>query len=124
MQSAPVGITRLGEQIVVWRNKDGQVQALLYRGASVDGLNLGDRIASRYHGEVAGNGEVKDVPAVANVRWSLLERAAIRCRRRTVPSSCGLASPPIASHELTFPDELAADTEHFSNLSVTAASEM
>ena len=28
VQSAPVGITRLGEQIVVWRNKDGQVQAL------------------------------------------------------------------------------------------------
>ena len=26
VQSAPVGITRLGEQIVVWRNKDG-VQA-------------------------------------------------------------------------------------------------
>ncbi len=24
VQSAPVGITRLGEQIVVWRNKDGQ----------------------------------------------------------------------------------------------------
>lgn len=23
VQSAPVGITRLGEQIVVWRNKDG-----------------------------------------------------------------------------------------------------
>ncbi len=27
VQSAPVGITRLGEQIVVWRNKDGRVQA-------------------------------------------------------------------------------------------------
>lgn len=42
VQSAPVGITRLGEQIVVWRNKDGQVQALEdrcpHRGAPVDGL--------------------------------------------------------------------------------------
>ena len=32
MQSAPVGITRLGEQIVVWRNKDGELQALEDRG--------------------------------------------------------------------------------------------
>ena len=70
VQSAPVGITRLGEQIVVWRNKDGQVQALEdrcpHRGARLSmGWNLGDRIACWYHGvEVAGNGEVKDVPAV------------------------------------------------------------
>src|SRR5690606_32240839 len=50
VQSAPVGITRLGEQIVVWRNKDGQVQALEdrcpHRGARLSmGWNLGDRIA-------------------------------------------------------------------------------
>ncbi len=49
VQSAPVGITRLGEQIVVWRNKDGQVQALEdrcpHRGARLSmGWNLGDRI--------------------------------------------------------------------------------
>ena len=62
VQSAPVGITRLGEQIVVWRNKDGQVQALEdrcpHRGARLSmGWNLGDRIACWYHGvEVAGNG--------------------------------------------------------------------
>ena len=47
VQSAPVGITRLGEQIVVWRNKDGQVQALEdrcpHRGARLSmGWNLGD----------------------------------------------------------------------------------
>lgn len=45
VQSAPVGITRLGEQIVVWRNKDGQVQALEdrcpHRGARLSmGWNL------------------------------------------------------------------------------------
>ncbi|WP_417653360.1 Rieske 2Fe-2S domain-containing protein, partial [Escherichia coli] len=55
VQSAPVGITRLGEQIVVWRNKDGQVQALEdrcpHRGARLSmGWNLGDRIACWYHG--------------------------------------------------------------------------
>ncbi len=60
VQSAPVGITRLGEQIVVWRNNDGQVQALEdrcpHRGARLSmGWNLGDRIACWYHGvEVAG----------------------------------------------------------------------
>lgn len=65
VQSAPVGITRLGEQIVVWRNKDGQVQALEdrcpHRGARLSmGWNLGDRIACWYHGvEVAGNGEIE-----------------------------------------------------------------
>ncbi|MFR3706963.1 MAG: Rieske 2Fe-2S domain-containing protein [Enterobacter hormaechei] len=41
-----MGITRLGEQIVVWRNKDGQVQALEdrcpHRGARLSmGWNLG-----------------------------------------------------------------------------------
>ena len=104
VQSAPVGITRLGEQIVVWRNKDGQVQALEdrcpHRGARLSmGWNLGDRIACWYHGvEVAGNGEVKDVPAVDKCPLVGQQAcAAIRCRRRTVPSSCGLASPPISS---------------------------
>ncbi len=102
VQSAPVGITRLGEQIVVWRNKDGQVQALEdrcpHRGARLSmGWNLGDRIACWYHGvEVAGNGEVKDVPAVD--RWSASSAcAATTCRKRTGQSSCGSASPPTSS---------------------------
>lgn len=45
VQSTPVGITRLGEQIVIWRNRDGQVQALEdrcpHRGARLSmGWNL------------------------------------------------------------------------------------
>ena len=128
VQSAPVGITRLGEQIVVWRNKDGQVQALEdrcpHRGARLSmGWNLGDRIACWYHGvEVAGNGEVKDVPAVD------------RCP--LVGQQCVLSYSVHEAHgaiflwfgvtadqqpdELSFPEELA-DSEKYSNFLCTAA---
>ncbi len=66
----PVGITRLGENIVVWRDHDGQLHALEdrcpHRGARLSlGWNLGNRVASWYHGvEVNGKGMVEDVPAV------------------------------------------------------------
>lgn len=66
----PVGITALGENIVVWRDEKGQVQALEdrcpHRGARLSlGWNLGDRVACWYHGvEVQGDGTVADVPAV------------------------------------------------------------
>lgn len=72
VQNAPVGITRLGERIVVWRDGQGQVHALEdrcpHRGARLSlGWNLGDRVACWYHGvEVAGCGTVKTVPASAN----------------------------------------------------------
>ncbi len=68
----PIGITRLGENIAVWRDADGQIHALEdrcpHRGARLSlGWNLGDRLACRYHGvEVGGDGRVKDVPAVDN----------------------------------------------------------
>ena len=70
--NAPIGITRLGEQIVLWRGADGQVHALEdrcpHRGARLSlGWNLGDRIACWYHGiETDGSGTVKNVPASAN----------------------------------------------------------
>lgn len=69
---APVGITRLGENIVLWRDRDGQVHALEdrcpHRGARLSmGWNLGDRVACWYHGvEVNGSGTVDKVPAIAN----------------------------------------------------------
>jgi phenylpropionate dioxygenase-like ring-hydroxylating dioxygenase large terminal subunit len=68
----PVGITRLGENIVLWRDGDGQVHALAdrcpHRGARLSlGWNLGNRLACWYHGvQVTGNGEVAKVPAVSN----------------------------------------------------------
>lgn len=70
VQGAPVGITRLGENIVVWRDVDGRPHAVEdrcpHRGARLSmGWNLGDRLACWYHGvEVDGTGTVVDVPAV------------------------------------------------------------
>ena len=48
--NAPMGITRLGEQIALWRDHDGQVHAIEdrcpHRGARLSlGWNLGDRLA-------------------------------------------------------------------------------
>ena len=66
----PLGLTRLGEKVVLWRDKDGSVHCVEdrcpHRGARLSmGWNLGDRIACWYHGvEVGGDGVVKDVPAV------------------------------------------------------------
>lgn len=128
VQSAPVGITRLGEQIVVWRNKDGQVQALEdrcpHRGARLSmGWNLGDRIACWYHGvEVAGNGEVKDVPAVD--RCPLVGQQCVRSYSvHEAPGAIFLWFGVTADQqpdELSFPEELA-DSEKYSNFLCTAA---
>lgn len=128
VQSAPVGITRLGEQIVVWRNKDGQVQALEdrcpHRGARLSmGWNLGDRIACWYHGvEVAGNGEVKDVPAVD--RCPLVGQQCVRSY--SVQEAHGAiflwfgVTADQQPDELSFPEELA-NSDKFSHFLCTAA---
>ncbi len=69
---APIGITRLSQNIVVWRDNAGRLNALEdrcpHRGARLSmGWNLGDRVACWYHGvEVGGDGQVKSVPAVDN----------------------------------------------------------
>src|SRR5690242_10804584 len=61
---APLGLTRLSEKIVVWRDAAGEVHALEdrcpHRGARLSlGWNLGDRLSCWYHGvEVAGDGVV------------------------------------------------------------------
>ncbi|UMX66744.1 Rieske (2Fe-2S) protein [Klebsiella pneumoniae] len=118
VQSAPVGITRLGEQIVVWRNKDGGVRGPAedrcpHRGARLSmGWNLGDRIACWYHGvEVTGNGEVKDVPGGGS-RCPLVGVAVrallLACTKRTGQSSCGFGvTADQQPGELSFPEELA-----------------
>lgn len=68
----PIGITRLSENIVLWRASDGQVHALEdrcpHRGARLSlGWNLNDRIACWYHGiELDGEGVVQKVPAINN----------------------------------------------------------
>jgi len=72
VSGAPVGITRLSQNIVMWRDDDGVVHATEdrcpHRGARLSlGWNLGDRVACWYHGvEVDGTGTVTDVPAVTS----------------------------------------------------------
>ena len=78
----PLGVTRLGERIVVWRDREGTVHALEdrcpHRGARLSlGWNLGDRLACWYHGvEIDANGTVLDVPAVESC--PLTGRTAVR----------------------------------------------
>jgi phenylpropionate dioxygenase-like ring-hydroxylating dioxygenase large terminal subunit len=70
--AAPAGMTRLGEDIVVWRDAAGGVHAIEdrcpHRGARLSlGWNLGDRLACWYHGvESAADGTVARVPAQVN----------------------------------------------------------
>ncbi|MHA7880099.1 MAG: Rieske 2Fe-2S domain-containing protein [Saccharospirillum sp.] len=70
--SNPLGLTRLGENIVLWRDHEGVAHAVEdrcpHRGARLSkGWNLGDRLACWYHGvEVDHDGIVRDVPAIAN----------------------------------------------------------
>lgn len=70
LHDAPLGITRLGENLVLWRDKDGTIHAIEdrcpHRGARLSlGWNLGNRLACWYHGvEVKGDGTVAAVPAV------------------------------------------------------------
>lgn len=67
----PVGLTRLSQNIVLWRDGDGKVRALEdrcpHRGARLSlGWALGDRLACWYHGvEVQTDGVVARVPAQA-----------------------------------------------------------
>jgi phenylpropionate dioxygenase-like ring-hydroxylating dioxygenase large terminal subunit len=81
LQDTPVGITRLGEQIVLWRDPSGALHALEdrcpHRGARLSlGWNLGDRLACWYHGvEVDANGTVRRVPAVENCPFEGKQRA-------------------------------------------------
>jgi phenylpropionate dioxygenase-like ring-hydroxylating dioxygenase large terminal subunit len=70
VSNAPLGVTRLSENIVLWRDAQMKVHALEdrcpHRGARLSlGWNLGDRVACWYHGiEVNGRGIVEKVPAV------------------------------------------------------------
>ena len=70
VHSDPVGITRLSQKIVLWRDNKGAVHAIEdrcpHRGARLSlGWNLGDRLACWYHGiEMDGDGIVVNVPAM------------------------------------------------------------
>ncbi len=82
LHDAPLGITRLAEHLVLWRDKDGAVHALEdrcpHRGARLSlGWNLGSRVACWYHGvEVRGDGVIAAVPAVE--KSSLVGKCAVK----------------------------------------------
>lgn len=72
--SAPVGVTRLGKRIALWRDSEGAVHAVEdrcpHRGARLSqGWNVGARLACAYHGvEVDAHGIVARVPAIESSR--------------------------------------------------------
>jgi phenylpropionate dioxygenase-like ring-hydroxylating dioxygenase large terminal subunit len=80
LHGTPVGITRLSQNIVLWRDPAGGIRALEdrcpHRGARLSlGWNLGDRLACWYHGvQVTGDGVVADVPAVAQCQMKGMKR--------------------------------------------------
>ena len=122
----PLGVTRLGERIVIWRDREGAVHGLEdrcpHRGARLSlGWNLGDRLACWYHGvEVAEDGTVLDVPAIESC--PLVGRKAIRryhCRevRGAVFAWFGDALHEEPA-ELELPEQLA--NERFATLLCTA----
>jgi len=117
VRQAPVGLTRLGERIVVWRDSAGAVHALEdrcpHRGARLSlGWNLGDRLACSYHGvEVTAEGRVASVPAVHNS--GLEGRQCVRsypCFERygAIFAWFGDALHPEPA-PLTLPDELSSE---------------
>ena len=112
----PVGLIRLGERLVLWRDSAGTVQALEdrcpHRGASLAlGAVRGDCIACGYHGvQVAADGRVTSVPALN--RAGLEGRALVRSypiieHNQTIYAWFGLNSdaPPAP---LDLPGELSA----------------
>jgi phenylpropionate dioxygenase-like ring-hydroxylating dioxygenase large terminal subunit len=117
VQDAPVGITRLGENIAVWRDRDGSIHALEdrcpHRGARLSkGWNLGNRLACWYHGvETDATGTVVDVPAV--------ETSPLKGRRCVKSYPAKEAKGAIFLYfgdeahadpcELTFPEELTSE---------------
>lgn len=120
--SAPVGITRLTEKIVLWRDGQGQVHALEdrcpHRGARLSlGWNLGDRVACWYHGiEIKGSGTVAKVPASANC--PLEGQACVKSY--PVKETAGAVflwfgvDPKAPPADLVLPEELTSDEySHF-----------
>lgn len=113
--NAPMGVTRLGEQIALWRDAQGQVHAIEdrcpHRGARLSlGWNLGDRLACWYHGiEIDGGGVVKTVPAVSNCPME-----GKKCiKSYPVQERCGAVflwfgvDPEAPPAELVLPEQLA-----------------
>jgi len=123
----PIGVTRLGQNIVIWRDADGGPRALEdrcpHRGARLSlGWNLGDRLACWYHGvEVGGDGEVKTVPAVEGCPLEgtkAVRSFAVREIEGAIFAYFGDAAHP-EPVDLVLPQELA-DTDNYATMLCTA----
>ena len=122
VHNAPIGVTRLGEKIVLWRDAQGQVHALEdrcpHRGARLSlGWNLGERLACWYHGvEVDGGGTVRKVPAVNNCPLegrTCVKSYAVQEAAGAVFLWFGL-TPTTPAAALQLPEELTApEQSHF-----------
>ena len=122
----PLGVTRLGERVVLWRDGSGAVHALEdrcpHRGARLSlGWNLGDRLACWYHGvEIGEDGTVLDVPAVESC--PLVGRPAVRryhCREVRGAVFAWFGDPlHEAPAELELPEQLT--DERFATMLCTA----
>jgi len=83
VHGTPVGITRLSQNLVLWRDEGGTIRACEdrcpHRGARLSlGWNLGDRIACWYHGvQVRGDGVVAEVPAVVDCKMKGTKRVRV-----------------------------------------------
>jgi phenylpropionate dioxygenase-like ring-hydroxylating dioxygenase large terminal subunit len=117
VRRAPAGLTRLSENMVLWRDEAGAVHALEdrcpHRGARLSlGWNLGDRIACWYHGiEVGADGTVLRVPAAQGC--PLEGKRAVKSypvieRHGAVFAWFGDALHPEPT-PFDFPEELASD---------------
>lgn len=125
--SNPLGITRLGENIVLWRDFDGHINAIEdrcpHRGARLSrGWNLGDRLACWYHGvEVNGEGDVCDVPAISNsplVGQNCVRRYHVKEAHGAVFLWFGV-TPDEEPGELTLPEQLD-DADTYGHMLCTA----
>lgn len=117
VSNSPIGITRLGEGIVLWRDDNGVVRAVEdrcpHRGAKLSfGWNLGDRVACWYHGvEVDGDGVVTDVPAVVTCPMKgkkCVKRYPVEERNGAIFLWFGI-DPEQEPDELILPEQLAND---------------
>lgn len=113
LANAPIGITRLGERIAIWRDHKGQVHAVEdrcpHRGARLSlGWSKDDRIACWYHGvEVDAGGHMAAVPAIGRCE------AEKRARNKAYPAAeragtifLWFGSPGVEPTPLVLPEEL------------------
>lgn len=109
----PVGVTRLGERIVVWRDGDGVARAFedrcAHRRAPLSaGDMVGGRLQCRYHGlQYDGTGQCRLVP----VDLEEDGRQARQMRVRSYPTEelAGLVWAYIGDEELFPPEPLGTD---------------